>query len=161
MSNIYLISPEAVRRDSVIDDNVDDQFILVAIKDAQMSLMENIGKTNYKKIEDAVGNREKMTEKIKTLLDDYIHPFLCYKVSETIAIPLSYKYREQGVVQASDQHYVQTSSMKDLTYVAKHYGVQADMYLHRIFTYICENPDEFDTCCVNFKKSASSFFFRK
>ena len=48
--NIYLISPEAVRRDSVIDDNVDDQFILVAIKDAQMSLMENIGKTNYKKI---------------------------------------------------------------------------------------------------------------
>lgn len=34
MSNIYLISPEVVRRDSVIDDNVDDQFILVAIKDA-------------------------------------------------------------------------------------------------------------------------------
>lgn len=102
MSNIYLISPEAVRRDSVIDDNVDDQFILVAIKDAQMSLMENIGKTNYKKIESAIADRAKMTEKIKTLLDDYIHPFLCYKVSETIAIPLSYKYREQGVVQASD-----------------------------------------------------------
>ena len=39
----------------------------------------------------------------KTLLDDYVTPFMEYKTMVEIQIPLSYKYRNMGIVQTSDE----------------------------------------------------------
>lgn len=47
MKTVYLISPKTIKENTLIDENIDETFILQAIKDAQITLREFIGKNIY------------------------------------------------------------------------------------------------------------------
>lgn len=146
MKTVYLISPKTIKENTLIDENVDETFILQAIKDAQITLREYIGKNIYNNLCSMVSGETPWVEEYKTLLDDYIQTWLCYQVSATICVPLNYKLRQQGVVQANDQHYV-TTNHKDMESVVSHYAHLADHYLMRIGETILAANSVFDVQC--------------
>lgn len=86
----------------MIDENVDETFILQAIKDAQITLREYIGKNIYDNLCAMVSGDTPWVEEYKALLDDYIQTWMCYQVMAIICVPLNYKLRQQGIVQAND-----------------------------------------------------------
>lgn len=154
MKTILLISEKTLKSNTLIDDNVDGKFIVQAIKDAQIFLRDSINNNVYDRICKGV-EENNLTNEERELLDNYIQPYLCYKVMSTICIPLSYKFRNTGVVQNVEQHFQQSSSMKDLTYVAKHYSTMADSYLSKIKLFT--GGDDNCTNAVN----NGPIFFRK
>lgn len=139
---VFLISEDTLKNETVINDNIGAEFIIPAIETSQdIYLQEAIGSMLLDKIYDLVesGNVE---EPYKTLLDEYIIPFLKFKVLSEIVIPLSYKYRNAGVVQSTGDHY-QQSMMKDAITVQNHYATRSIFYHQRLTKYLCTNSNLF------------------
>ena len=139
---VYLISEQTLKNETVINDNVGVEFISPAIETAQdIYLQEAIGSMLLDKLYDDITNG-KLEEPYKTLLDDYITPFLKFKVLSEIVIPLSYKYRNAGLVQSTGDHY-QQSTMRDATAVQNHYDTRANVYHQRMTKYLNTNANLF------------------
>lgn len=162
MSNkVYFISEKTIRTEGLIDENVDTKFINSAIEQAQVFMKDFIDECIYAKIEQCIEEGFKDEDKIyKQLLDDYLTYYLLYKVSEQICIPLTYKFRNQGVVTANDQHFNATIQMKDLTYVEDHYRAMADSWKIRAVKYINDNELACNKCEEK-NLQIGHIFFRK
>lgn len=139
---IFLISEATLKNETVINDNVGSEFILPAIETSQdIYLQQAIGSELLDKLYTLV-ETGKVEGYYKTLLDEYITPFLKYKVLAEIVIPLSYKYRNVGVVQSTGDHY-QQSVMRDAVAVQNHYETRANFYHERMTKYLNANSDKF------------------
>ena len=77
-NNILLISEQTLKADSLINDNVDNQYILPAITLAQdTGLQPLIGTKLFQKLQKLVNDSEiglAANAIYKTLLDDYVTP---------------------------------------------------------------------------------------
>lgn len=161
MSKIYFISEKTLRNEALIDDNVDVKFLNSAIEQSQVYLKEILDKCVYKKLEDCIINGFKEGDELyKELLDDLVTNYLLYKVCETISIPLTYKFRNQGVVSASDQHFNTVPQMKDLTYIEAHYRNMADVWKMKIQKFIEDNELACNKCEEK-NLQIGHIFFRK
>lgn len=139
---VLLISESTLKNETIVNDNVGSEFILPAIETSQdIYLQEAIGSMLLDKIYDLVASGD-VEEPYKTLLDEYITPFLKFKVLSEIVIPLSYKYRSAGIVQSTGEHY-QQSAMKDAVAVQNHYEMRANFYHQRMTKYLTANADKF------------------
>jgi hypothetical protein len=120
MARVLLISEATLKKNSVINNNVDGMYILPAIEYAQdAGLQPLLGTKLYNKLMDLVADGSIQTETdYKVLLDEYITPYLLNKVTADIQIPLTYKLRNQGVVQQTDANVYQPS-MKDLQFYSE------------------------------------------
>ena len=72
----------------------------------------------------------------KTLLESYVAPFAEYKTMVEIQIPLSYKYRNMGIVQTSDER-VANSQMRDMQYLIDYYDNKSTFYTNRMTDWLC------------------------
>ena len=147
MSNkIFLISEQTLKNETVLNDNVGAEYILPAIETSQdIYLQEAIGSVLLDKIYNLIDTnniKDDNNARYKTLLDDYITPFLKFKVLAEIVIPISYKYRNSGVVQSTGDHY-QQSQMKDAVLVQSYYDTRATFYHQRLTSYLNANADLF------------------
>ena len=139
---IQLISETTLKAFTLINDNVDAAFIAPAIQKAQdMGLQPLIGSNLLDKIctlvaDDSISNEENAA--YKRLLDDYIIPYLCWRVMADIQIPLFAKIRNAGIVQSQDQQ-TQQLSHSDVEYIKKDYEYNADFYGKRITDFLCAN----------------------
>lgn len=144
MAKCFLISEKTLKENSVINNNVDGMYILPAIEFAQdAALQPLIGTALYDKLMDMVedGSITDSTD-YKFLLDEYITPFLLNKVTADIQIPLSFKLRNQGVVQQTgDNTYI--PSMKDLQFVIQNYENKANFYGNRLTDYLRANRSKY------------------
>lgn len=135
---VMLISEKILKEDSLINDNVDAMYIIPAIQIAQeQALQQLIGSNLYKKILDAVDNDE-VSADYKILIDSYIIPFLEYKVMSDVQIPLSYKFRNLGMNQTTDEHTI-SPSLRDTQYIIEYYDNKAKFYGDRLYDYLCAN----------------------
>ena len=148
MARVFLISEATMKKNSVVNNNVDGMYLLPAIEYAQdAGLQPIIGTKLYDKLMDLVetGQITGATD-YKYLLDEYVTQYLINKVTADIQIPLSYKMRNQGVVQqTADNTYV--PNMKDLQYVIQHYQNQADFYGNRMSDYLRANRMKYPEYC--------------
>lgn len=144
MARVYLISEATMKKNSVVNNNVDGMYLLPAIEFAQDSgLQPIIGTKLYNKLMDLVESGEITgATDYKYLLDEYVTQYLVNKVTADIQIPLSYKLKNQGVVQTTGENTF-TPSMKDLQYVINHYQMQADFYANRLSDYLCANNKKY------------------
>lgn len=148
MARVFLISEAALKKNSVVNNNVDGMYILPAIEFAQDSgLQPIIGTKLYNKLMDLVedgtiGNNEDY----KYLLDEYVTPYLINKVTADIQIPLTYKLRNQGLVQNTSE-YTYLPSMKDMQYVIQNYENKANFYGNRLSDYLKANRSKFPEYC--------------
>ena len=123
---------------SVLNANLDDEYIQPAIDEAQnIYLREIIGDALYNTIENKI-NDNNLTGKYATLVNNYIKPFLTYKVQSLMVIPVTYKLRNAGVVNQYDQGF-NTTTVKDTAYMADYYNDKAEFYANRLTEYLSKN----------------------
>lgn len=135
---VLLLSEKTLKEDSLINDNVESTYIIPAIQVAQeQGLQQIIGTLLYDKICDMV-DRNQVTADYRILLNDYITPYLEYKVMADIQLPLSYKFRNLGVNQTTDEH-TYTPSLRDTQYLIEYYDNKAKFYSNRLFDYLKAN----------------------
>ena len=143
MSNkIFLISENVLKTETIINDNVGAEFIRPAIETSQdIYLQQVIGTMLLDKLYNDVANDD-VKEQYKTLLDDYIAPYLKFKVLAEITVPLAYKYRNAGIIQTTGDHY-NNSTLRDATMVQNHYETRATFYHQRLSDYLTANSNLF------------------
>ena len=148
MNEILLISEKTLKANGVINNNVDSMYIFPAIRYAQdAGLQPIIGTKLYNKLMDLVedGSITGATD-YKLLLDEYVTPYLINKVTADIQIPLSFKLRNQGVVQQTGTN-TYVPSMKDIQYVIQNYENKANFYSNRLSDFLKANRKKYPEYC--------------
>lgn len=142
MTKVFLIDETTLKSETIINDNVGAEYIRPAIETAQdIYLQQLIGSELLDRLYNDIANNA-LKEPYKELLDDHITNYLKYMVLSEITIPLAYKYRNAGVVQATGDHY-QQSQLRDAQMVANHYTLRANFYAERMSKFLCTNSDKF------------------
>ena len=136
-----IITPEELKN-TVLNANVDDEYINPAINEAEdIYLREILGDKLYNTVLNAVGG-ESIPEPYLTLVNTYIKPYLTYMVQSLICIPVQYKIRNAGIVSQYDQGFT-TSNVKDTAYLKEYYDSKAQFYGNRLTVYLQKNSDSF------------------
>lgn len=106
MNKALLISETTLKKYTLINDNVDGKYISTAIQAAQdIDLTDLIGPALVAKLEQLVFDgviTEETNAAYKTLLDEYITPYMCWQVMTAVQVALNYKMSNSGVIQNDD-----------------------------------------------------------
>lgn len=147
MARVFLVSTKTLKENSVINNNVDDMYVLPAVEYAQDSgLQPLLGTKLYNRLMDLVESGITEENDYKYLLDEYITPYLINKVTADIQIPLSFKLRNQGVIQQTGEN-TYVPSLKDMQYVAQSYENKANFYANRLSDFLCANRSKYPEYC--------------
>lgn len=147
--NTMLISPKRVKESGDLNLNVDEAMIGASIRTAQnvymvdvvgSDLVEKLQRLVYNKIQNASGDTIDSEENIayKTLLNEYMTPALISKTVVDIALRISLKIRNMGVVQNSDMN-VNRASLEDIKYLQNYEETMYNHYLNRMAEFLCQN----------------------
>lgn len=140
-----LISIDELKSSTVINKNVDDKYLLTAIETAQtIKLQQLIGSKLLYRLIDCVGDNGTWlgTADEYTLVTEYIQPYLKREVVSDIIVPLNYKVRNEGILQANQENmYLPTRA--DAMFVKEHYENEASFFATRLTNYIKLNIDKF------------------
>lgn len=142
MIGVYLISEDILKSETILNDNVGAEYFGQAIETAQeIYLQQLIGTSLLNDLCEKVRDN-KLTADDKVLLDDYIIPFLKFKVLCEVTLPIAFKYRNAGVVQTNNE-YVYNSGLKDAQQLATHYDQRANFFAIRLTSWLCANSTKF------------------
>lgn len=142
MIQVYLISEDTLKTETVLNDNVSAEYFSSAIETAQeIYLQQLIGTSLLNDLCEKVKD-EKLTADDKVLLDDYITPFLKFKVLAEVTLPITFKYRNAGVVQTNNE-YTYNTTMKDAQQLATYYDQRANFFAIRLTDWLCVNSNKF------------------
>lgn len=139
---IYLISEDTLRSEGLIDSNLFGGYLKPAIQLAQdKGLQTLIGGVLYEKICDLVADdsiKDDENKKYKDLLDDYIIPYLIWESMNEVAVPITWKFKNQGIVGYNDtsNDWVNRPSMKDFQWIMQKYESAATFYGNRLVDYL-------------------------
>lgn len=148
MANILFISEKKLKSESYINDNVGNEFILPAILSAQdMKLQPLLGCSLYAKLKSDVAGQGP-AGKYKILMDDYIKPFLIYAVMADIQVPLAFKMRQNGIVQANND-YTYNQGKTDVDALKRYYEDKMNWYGFRMTDYLNNNKQDIPEYCDN------------
>lgn len=130
----FLISEDYIKSESTIDNNVSGKYIQQAIKLAQdIALQEIIGTKLYNYIQDNISTLE---SPYIELLEEYIQPYLLYKVLSEIIIPITYKISNFGLVNTNDEN---ESVSDQVDKLRTYYDNKANVYKKRLQDYCIAN----------------------
>ena len=149
--NVMLVSPKKVKESGSLNLNVDEGAIGAAIRTAQgvylqdvvgADLIEALQEKVYNKIQGESANTIDSEENVayKTLLDEYVTPALISKTVIEVAIRISLKIRNMGVVQNSDMN-VNSATLDDIKYLQNYEETMWNHYLNRLAEFLCANKD--------------------
>ena len=151
MTNTLLISEKYVKTQSNIQDNVWGDFLTPAIREAQdIELQPIIGRPLYKKILKEVENKD-VEERFKTLIEDWIQPYLLYQTIVSLIPIIGTKLGNIGTVISNDEH-VQNISSSERENLEYRYRYLADHYKSELQKYLLANKDlypELTSTCLN------------
>lgn len=139
---VYLISEEMLKAEGLIDPNLFGGYLKPAIQLAQdKGLQTLIGGPLYDTICDMVsGNSINLpaNSDYKFLLDEYIIPYLMFQTLAEVSVPISWKFKNQGVIEANSD-WTTRPSMKDFQYIIQKYENDAVFYGNRLTDYLTAN----------------------
>lgn len=160
MSNVMLISPDEVKTSSQVNYNFDESVLGAAIRTAQnIYLTDIIGVGLVTKLQTLVYNAIKgLSDSIedasnadyKTLLDEYVTPFLVAKTQVECCIQSSFQIRNMGIVQDSDTN-VRAAALSDIKYVKDYYDTQSCTYATSLSKYVAEHKSSYPEAGKCFK----------
>lgn len=152
IKNTMLVSPDAIKGTGELDYNVDDVMIGSAIRTAQnVYLQDIIGSTLLERIQELVynaivGSGESIDDEdkvmYKTLLDEYIENVLINKTMVEITTKVSFKIRNVGVAQNSEEN-INASSLANIKYIRNNYETLFCDSLNRMVEWLDENKAAF------------------
>lgn len=151
MTNTLLISEKYVKTQSNIQDNVWGDFLTPAIREAQdIELQPIIGRPLYKKILKEVEEKD-VEARFKTLIEDWIQPYLLYQTIVSLIPIIGTKLGNIGTVISNDEH-VQNISSSERENLEYRYRYLADHYKSELQKYLLANKDlypELTSTCLN------------
>lgn len=159
MTNTLLISEKYVKGQSNIQDNVWGNFLTPAIREAQdIELQPIIGRPLYKKILKEVEEKD-VEERFKTLIEDWIQPYLLYQTIVSLIPIIGTKLGNIGTVISNDEH-VQNISSSERENLEYRYRYLADHYKSELQKYLLANKDLYpeltSTCLKNLNLKSSN-----
>lgn len=143
MTKVLLVSEDYIKTESILNDNCYGKFLLPAIREAQdIYLSQIIGQNLLDELYFRVLNNQ-ISGDYKTLLEDYIQPFLLYQVQSNIVPTLNVKLANIGTVLTQDEHIVNLSKT-DVDNLKQNIQYRADFYCRRLQEYLLQNRETFD-----------------
>lgn len=160
--NIMLTSPNSVKAVTYVNYNVTDDLIGASIREAQdIHLQSIVGSNLLSRLQELVLNKmqgngdnidSEANEDYKTLLNDYVEPYLISQTQFLLCTPLTYKVRNLGVIQNSDAN-ANKVSVSDLNKVEARFKTEALQRATKLSMYLCRNKKAFpeleDDCGCN------------
>jgi hypothetical protein len=135
---VIFISEQALKDNSIINENVDMKVLLPVIKLAQEKFMLPIlGTGLYNEVKTQV-SASNVSVLNKTLLDDYIQPALIWWIMAEAPMPLTYKFMNKSVATRSSEN-ASPASLNDLLKLEERFKDNAQWYSQRITNYLLEN----------------------
>lgn len=155
-ANVLLTSENYIKSISNISDNMAGKYLLPAIKIVQdIRLKEIIGSCLLVYLQELVSEgtiSDDANVWYKTLLDEYIQPFIANQTLVEIVDIVANKITNAGLVQVTDEHITQTYA-SDRNTLKDHYQRIADSYKRMLREYLYKYRSHFpelDSCtCEN------------
>lgn len=141
MKNVLLCSPDFVRLNSNISDNVNSKVLATAIRETQDDeLQEILGQILLEKLQDLVENNtiENPENKIYKDVLDKAQMFIVYKVIAEIIVMLNCKVDNAGLIQTRDEN-MEFMSLDDTFTLKQHYDTKASHYAYLLQNFLMEN----------------------
>lgn len=141
MTNILITSPDFIRLNSNISDNLNSKVLATAIREVQENeLQEVIGQVMLEKIKELIASNEIENEGNEwyKLLVEKSQFFVTYRVIAELTVMTSLKIDNAGVVQSRDE-YLDNVNMDDTMTLKKYYDTKADHYCYMLQNFILEN----------------------
>lgn len=139
-----LISEKQIKDNSLIQLNVDSKILGRTIIDSQnIYLRPILGQTLFDAVLQeayltSTDDSHTMDANIKTLLEDYIQPYLIHAVTQDIIINLHYKISNKGVIQFNDTQ-GQSVSSSDMEYFKNYIDNRTSSYKTTLIKYLEDN----------------------
>lgn len=158
--DVLLEAPDDIKAATYINSNVDDNMLGAAIRETQDSyLIKILGSNLYYKLKELVynaieGNEDSIDSEsriaYKTLLDEYVQPFMEAKVQAVLPLMITFKTRNLAVTSSSDDN-IRAAGIDDVAFVQRRYNTIADQRATSLSFFLCDNRDAFpeleeDTC---------------
>ena len=151
MNKIFLLGVQTLKENSAVNANVSDEYILPCIAEAQYSgLMPLIGKCLYSKLCSLVASTEielPENEPYKTLLDDYVVPYLIQKTQSELQLTIGFKIRNAGPVQNSDAEHYSNADLRTIQYLQQSYLDKSNTVAHRLERFLCKHRSDYPELC--------------
>lgn len=162
MTEVLLIDADEVKSVSNVSDNIDNKYILSAIREAQEIRYHGIiGSAMLAKLKSLVsagtiGLPENAM--YKALLDKSQY-YLAYSCIVLLMMRVNAKIANMGVVRTSDER-VEPVSLDDLVAIRSEYQSMADSYCHQLQRWILENvaflPEITQSCVAGIRANLHS-----
>ena len=147
MLKVLLCSEQYIKSNSALNDNLFGKFLTPSIMEAQeLNLQLYLGECLYKRIIGMVADGSitaSANESYKTLLEDYVQPYLLYQVQANIIPTINVKLGNIGSVVSNDEH-IATLSQGNIDLVQSNFQHKADFYAQRMLNFILNHSSEFN-----------------
>lgn len=144
MKNVLLTSPDFIRLNSNISDNVNSKVLSTAIREVQEDeLQEILGQLLFEKLQDLVysGDIEEPEYSAYKNVLDKSQMFITYRVIAEIIIMLNAKIDNAGLIQTSDEN-MDPMTLEDTLTLKQHYDTKASHYAYLLQNYLMEHLSE-------------------
>lgn len=138
---VLLISENNIKTESVLENNVDVKVLRKVIVDVQeIQLRPILGDVLFQKVVDAVYQTTTvenyvMDADLKTLLQDYITPYLIHAVVVDFITTNNYKLTNKGVLKFNDSN-ATSASHDDINNITNHYKNKMAAYKDLLIDYM-------------------------
>jgi hypothetical protein len=142
MTGVYLISEDILKSETILNDNVSSEYFNSAIETAQEIYLQQLIGTSLLDDLCMKVKEGRLNDDDKILLDEYIIPFLKFKVLCEVTLPIAFKYRNAGLVQTNNEH-MYNSGLKDAQSLMSFYDSRANFFAIRLTEWLCDNSVKF------------------
>ena len=148
-----LISQTYFQTKSIVNDNVDWEMIKPILTTAQdIYLQDLLGTDLYIKLQADVDSLNNSSTPIppnyKTLLDNYVQPYLNWKTVALLGTALKFRYMNKGVMEKSSDN-SQPTSDQSLKFASQEWANYADSYGNKLVKYLIANYSLYPELATN------------
>jgi len=147
MEKLYIISPNYVRQNSEVGNDIEDKYIFRSILSSQdIDIQGILGTQLYEVVIDACYENSvsgtSLTTRLETLVEDYLVPTLLYSVLRDV-LPYIYFKITPKTVGTQDGQYTKPVEFDLLTLLKKDYDEKYQHYIKRMITFIDINSSDY------------------
>lgn len=150
IADLFLVSEDRIKTETYLDANVNPDAIRVAALHIQNVIIERVlGTCLTNQLKKLVCTGEICLEDYacyKDLIDNYLYNIFNYGIQAELIIPLSYKTRNQGLIQVEGETFRQPS-MSDTQYTEQFFRNRMDFYIIKCVDYLRCNCGCFKSLC--------------
>ncbi len=145
MRNVLLTSPDFIRENSNISDNVNSKVLASAIREVQEDeLQEILGQLLFEKIQMLVYDNNQIELRENAVYKDVLDKsqmFITYRVIAEIIVMLNMKIDNAGLIQTRDEN-MDYMNLDDTMTLKNYYDTKASHYAYLLQNYLMEHIGE-------------------